>query len=220
MTVTVVSLLFFPFLFSARYSHGESWYNFRSKVQQVMLQPRIARMYVGAIEEASTALLHRSVKFCMSFVLSFTGFHKSEPTLLTLTTWTLRTIYLPIDDLLICTICFFFSLCRISKIRDEKYEMPDDFLNEMHKWSLECKFSLLEKNTRLTKIDRSNQLWIILLFLFLLLLDSYRPSCPGCASGLLRWRCECGYAEADRRVDHVFQERARARVEDAILEGL
>lgn len=49
-----------------------------------MLQPRIARMYVGAIEEASIALLR-----------------------------------------------------RISKIRDEKCEVPDDFLNEMHKWSLE-----------------------------------------------------------------------------------
>lgn len=34
-------------------SHGESWYNFRSKVQQVMLQPRTAKMYVGSIEEAS-----------------------------------------------------------------------------------------------------------------------------------------------------------------------
>ncbi|XP_028047301.1 probable cytochrome P450 49a1 [Monomorium pharaonis] len=64
--------------------HGENWYNFRSKVQQVMLQPRIARMYIGAIEEASTALIR-----------------------------------------------------RIAKIRDRKHEVPDDFLNEMHKWSLE-----------------------------------------------------------------------------------
>ncbi|XP_029174794.1 probable cytochrome P450 49a1 isoform X1 [Nylanderia fulva] len=64
--------------------HGESWYNFRSKVQQVMLQPRTARMYIGAIEEASEALLR-----------------------------------------------------RIARIRDGKHEVPNDFLNEMHKWSLE-----------------------------------------------------------------------------------
>ncbi|KAG7204439.1 hypothetical protein KM043_004876 [Ampulex compressa] len=64
--------------------HGEMWYNFRSKVQQVMLQPRTARMYVGAIEEASLAFLQ-----------------------------------------------------RIARIRDENYEVPDDFLNEVHKWSLE-----------------------------------------------------------------------------------
>ncbi|KOX77763.1 putative cytochrome P450 49a1 [Melipona quadrifasciata] len=64
--------------------HGESWYNFRSKVQQVMLQPRTAKMYISAIEEASLAFLQ-----------------------------------------------------RIKKIRDEDDEVPDDFLNEIHKWSLE-----------------------------------------------------------------------------------
>ncbi|KAL0111389.1 hypothetical protein PUN28_012939 [Cardiocondyla obscurior] len=64
--------------------HGESWYNFRSKVQQVMLQPRVARMYISAIEEASMAFLH-----------------------------------------------------RIAKILDRKQEVPDNFLNELHKWSLE-----------------------------------------------------------------------------------
>ncbi|XP_060819979.1 probable cytochrome P450 301a1, mitochondrial [Bombus pascuorum] len=64
--------------------HGESWYNFRSKVQQVMLQPRTARMYISAIEEASLAFLR-----------------------------------------------------RIRRIRDENDEVPDDFLNEIHKWSLE-----------------------------------------------------------------------------------
>ncbi|CAL7945298.1 unnamed protein product [Xylocopa violacea] len=64
--------------------HGESWYNFRSKVQKVMLQPRTARMYVNAIEEASLVFLQ-----------------------------------------------------RIDKIRDENDEVPDDFLNEIHKWSLE-----------------------------------------------------------------------------------
>ncbi|OAD61457.1 putative cytochrome P450 49a1 [Eufriesea mexicana] len=64
--------------------HGESWYNFRSKVQQVMLQPRTARMYINAIEEASLAFLK-----------------------------------------------------RIGKIRDKNDEVPDDFMNEIHKWSLE-----------------------------------------------------------------------------------
>ncbi|XP_076179671.1 putative cytochrome P450 301a1, mitochondrial [Ptiloglossa arizonensis] len=64
--------------------HGEDWYNFRSKVQQVMLQPRTARMYISAIEEASLAFLK-----------------------------------------------------RISKLRNENDEVPDDFLNEIHKWSLE-----------------------------------------------------------------------------------
>ncbi|XP_053995884.1 probable cytochrome P450 49a1 isoform X2 [Hylaeus anthracinus] len=64
--------------------HGEEWYNFRSKVQQVMLQPRTARMYISAIEEASLAFLQ-----------------------------------------------------RITKIRDANDEVPDDFLNEIHKWSLE-----------------------------------------------------------------------------------
>ncbi|XP_066591364.1 probable cytochrome P450 49a1 [Prorops nasuta] len=64
--------------------HGESWYTFRSKVQQVMLQPRTARMYTGAIDEASSAFLK-----------------------------------------------------RVSKIRDENKEVPANFLNEIHKWSLE-----------------------------------------------------------------------------------
>ncbi|OXU24592.1 hypothetical protein TSAR_011043 [Trichomalopsis sarcophagae] len=42
--------------------HGEGWYNFRSKVQQVMLQPRTARMYIGTIDEASQAFLERIEK--------------------------------------------------------------------------------------------------------------------------------------------------------------
>ncbi|XP_011299702.1 probable cytochrome P450 49a1 isoform X4 [Fopius arisanus] len=40
-------------------THGEGWYQFRTKVQQVMLQPRIANMYIGNIEEASIAFLKR-----------------------------------------------------------------------------------------------------------------------------------------------------------------
>ncbi|XP_044010379.1 probable cytochrome P450 49a1 [Aphidius gifuensis] len=65
-------------------NHGESWYNFRSKVQQVMLQPRVAHMYIGAIEESSQAFIN-----------------------------------------------------RIEKIKDHHDETPDDFLNEIHKWSVE-----------------------------------------------------------------------------------
>lgn len=48
--------------------HGESWSEFRSKVQQVMLQPRIASMYVSAIEESSLSFIKRSVNY---FVFSF-----------------------------------------------------------------------------------------------------------------------------------------------------
>ncbi|XP_046748004.1 probable cytochrome P450 49a1 isoform X2 [Diprion similis] len=42
--------------------HGESWYNFRSKVQQVMLQPRTAKLYIGAVQEASEAFVQRVKK--------------------------------------------------------------------------------------------------------------------------------------------------------------
>ncbi|XP_057340783.1 probable cytochrome P450 49a1 [Microplitis mediator] len=64
--------------------HGESWYKFRSKVQQVMLQPRIVNLYVGAIEESS-----------LDFIK------------------------------------------RIDRIKNNYDEVPDDFLNEINKWSLE-----------------------------------------------------------------------------------
>ncbi|XP_014227712.1 probable cytochrome P450 49a1 [Trichogramma pretiosum] len=64
--------------------HGEAWYNFRSQVQQVMLQPRTARMYIGSIEQASRDFVR-----------------------------------------------------RIENIKDEKSEVPDNFLSEIHKWSLE-----------------------------------------------------------------------------------
>lgn len=30
-------------------------------------------------------------------------------------------------------------MCRIKKIKNRDQEVPDDFLNEIHKWSLECK---------------------------------------------------------------------------------
>ncbi|KAG8035300.1 hypothetical protein G9C98_006746 [Cotesia typhae] len=65
-------------------SHGESWYQFRSKVQQIMLQPRIVSLYVNAIEESS-----------LDFIK------------------------------------------RIERIKNKENQVPDDFLNEINKWSLE-----------------------------------------------------------------------------------
>ncbi|KAJ9592494.1 hypothetical protein L9F63_015910 [Diploptera punctata] len=64
--------------------HGKSWYSFRTKVQQAMLQPRIVKLYVKPIEDTAKAFTQ-----------------------------------------------------RINKIRDEHLEVPEDFLNEIHKWSLE-----------------------------------------------------------------------------------
>lgn len=64
--------------------HGQQWYDFRSKVQQPMLQPRVAKLYVRPIEETAIAFVQ-----------------------------------------------------RIKSIRDSNLEMPSDFLNEIHKWSLE-----------------------------------------------------------------------------------
>uniref|UniRef100_A0A1B6CMB7 Cytochrome P450 n=1 Tax=Clastoptera arizonana TaxID=38151 RepID=A0A1B6CMB7_9HEMI len=64
--------------------HGEKWYNFRSKVQQPMLQPRTAKLYTQPIEETACAFVE-----------------------------------------------------RISQLRNADDEVPNDFLNEIHKWSLE-----------------------------------------------------------------------------------
>ncbi|XP_025204934.1 probable cytochrome P450 49a1 isoform X1 [Melanaphis sacchari] len=64
--------------------HGQKWYEFRSKVQQPMLQPRTAKFYIGTIEDTATAFVN-----------------------------------------------------RIKKIKNNYQEVPDDFLNEIHKWSLE-----------------------------------------------------------------------------------
>ncbi|KAI5738726.1 hypothetical protein M8J77_010467 [Diaphorina citri] len=64
--------------------HGQQWYDFRSKVQQPMLQPRVAKLYVTPIEETAIAFVE-----------------------------------------------------RIKSLRDENSELPSDFLNEIHKWSLE-----------------------------------------------------------------------------------
>lgn len=41
------------------YRHGENWQNFRSKVQQVLLQPRVAKQYIKPIEETAMAFLER-----------------------------------------------------------------------------------------------------------------------------------------------------------------
>ncbi|XP_050442824.1 probable cytochrome P450 49a1 [Adelges cooleyi] len=64
--------------------HGEKWYQFRSKVQQPMLQPRTAKHYIGTIEETAISFVN-----------------------------------------------------RIKKIKNHNQEVPHDFLNEIHKWSLE-----------------------------------------------------------------------------------
>lgn len=34
------------------------------------------------------------------------------------------------------------SFSRIKKIRDDQLEVPGTFLNELHRWSLECKYNL------------------------------------------------------------------------------
>ncbi|KAK6626345.1 hypothetical protein RUM43_006656 [Polyplax serrata] len=64
--------------------HGQNWYNFRTKVQQPMLQPRTAKLYVNTIEETAEAFIQRT-----------------------------------------------------KLIRNDMNEVPADYLNEIHKWSLE-----------------------------------------------------------------------------------
>ncbi|XP_074037564.1 cytochrome P450 301B1 [Leptinotarsa decemlineata] len=64
--------------------HGEKWQSFRSKVNQIMLQPRVAKMYVSSISSTAQEFVD-----------------------------------------------------RIDKLRNSDEEVPDDFLNEIHKWSLE-----------------------------------------------------------------------------------
>ena len=56
-------------------------------MQQIMLQPRTAKLYVKPIEETAMAFVKRA-----------------------------------------------------QKVRNSNLEVPDDFLNEIHKWSLECKY--------------------------------------------------------------------------------
>ncbi|BES90256.1 cytochrome P450 [Nesidiocoris tenuis] len=65
-------------------THGEKWHKFRSKVQQSMLQPKTAKMYISPISETADEFVE-----------------------------------------------------RIAMIRDASNTVPDDFLNEIHKWSLE-----------------------------------------------------------------------------------
>jgi hypothetical protein len=69
--------------------HGENWHNFRTRVQQAMLQPRTAKLYVKPIEETAMAFVRRA-----------------------------------------------------RSLRDSNLEVPEDFLNEIHKWSLECEYEL------------------------------------------------------------------------------
>ena len=41
--------------------HGPKWLEFRTRVQQVMLQPRTAKLYVGAIQGTADSFIRRSV---------------------------------------------------------------------------------------------------------------------------------------------------------------
>lgn len=41
------------------FRHGQKWYEFRTKVQQPMLQPRTAKFYIGTIEDTATAFVNR-----------------------------------------------------------------------------------------------------------------------------------------------------------------
>ncbi|XP_047115025.1 probable cytochrome P450 301a1, mitochondrial isoform X2 [Schistocerca piceifrons] len=88
-----------PDWFRGRYglvgTQEEEWYDFRRKVNQAMLQPRSAKLYVGPIDQVAEDFVNRMVQ-----------------------------------------------------LRDEKQQMPDDFLNELCKWSLES-VSLVALDSRL-----------------------------------------------------------------------
>ncbi|KAJ1521165.1 hypothetical protein ONE63_002860 [Megalurothrips usitatus] len=64
--------------------HGPRWLEFRTRVQQVMLQPRTAKLYVGAIQDTAEAFVR-----------------------------------------------------RLRRLRDADGDAPADFVNEIHRWSLE-----------------------------------------------------------------------------------
>ncbi|KAK3923649.1 putative cytochrome P450 [Frankliniella fusca] len=64
--------------------HGPRWLEFRTRVQQVMLQPRTAKLYVGAIQDTADSFVR-----------------------------------------------------RVRRLRGPAGDAPEDFVNEIHKWSLE-----------------------------------------------------------------------------------
>ncbi|KAE8745658.1 Cytochrome P450 CYP301 [Frankliniella occidentalis] len=64
--------------------HGPKWLEFRTRVQQVMLQPRTAKLYVGAIQDTADSFVR-----------------------------------------------------RVRRLRSPAGDAPPDFVNEIHKWSLE-----------------------------------------------------------------------------------
>ncbi|KAJ3658851.1 hypothetical protein Zmor_010569 [Zophobas morio] len=80
--------------------HGEKWQDFRSRVNQIMLQPRVTKMYVKSITATSQELVD-----------------------------------------------------RIEAIKNEDDEVPEDFLNEVHKWSLES-IAKIALDVRLGCLDR------------------------------------------------------------------
>nr|AIW79956.1 cytochrome P450 CYP301B1 [Nilaparvata lugens] len=79
--------------------HGENWYKFRRKVQQPLMQPKTAQLYIPSIEESADTFVE-----------------------------------------------------RIRNIRDQNLEVPDDFLNEIHKWGLES-IAKVALNVRLGCFD-------------------------------------------------------------------
>lgn len=56
--MTLIVMINFKLLFLI-YRHGQAWQDFRSKVQQVLLQPKIAKLYMKPIEETADAFIER-----------------------------------------------------------------------------------------------------------------------------------------------------------------
>jgi hypothetical protein len=53
------------------YSQGEEWQNFRSKVNQTMMQPRSTKLYVGPIDAVASVFINRYVvRLCVTLHLS------------------------------------------------------------------------------------------------------------------------------------------------------
>lgn len=47
--------------------HGQKWYEFRTKVQQPMLQPRTAKFYIGTIEDTAISFVNRLANYYYVF---------------------------------------------------------------------------------------------------------------------------------------------------------
>jgi hypothetical protein len=63
--ITIITLDILP------YSQGEEWQNFRSKVNQTMMQPRSTKLYVGPIDTVASDFIKRCVvRLCVTLNLS------------------------------------------------------------------------------------------------------------------------------------------------------